>query len=221
MRKFVIATICLVIMLASLPFTVLATSAHEAKRILGTHFVSIKEAREVFPDIPSNIKIHFLSKTLKDNPDFWLLPIEINNRYEYVFVRANFCFEYLTAEQKRIADTLNLSEGKRVIYLLKKVRPTFQGMVGVNNNFRYFFRTKSESIYKCTYKNIFSCNEKKFLIIDWPNDIETGLINSTYASFITNIKGKEYIGFVPLPKLPHVNQKTDIEILTLFYLKAP
>lgn len=195
-------------------------TAEEAKNILNTRFISISEAKEFLSDIPSNLKIPFSKETLEKFSDYWLMPIETEQKYKYFLVKINYEFELLEYNNLSLIDTLEINEGKRMIYLLNKVRPDFLGKNKLDDEFKLFFRTKTKSENIENYRQVFSYNKKKFLIADLPDDVESGALNYDYISFLVTKNGKEFIGFSPLPKEPKISEKKIIIVLTLINLKS-
>lgn len=191
----------------------------EAKFILNNYFISISEAKKVFPDIPNNLKIPFSKETLEKFSDYWLIPIETTRKYKYFLVKINYDFEASVFEKNSLIDTLNIDEGKRMVYLLNKLRPDFLGRDKLSDEFSIFFRTKTDSNILNGCRQVFSYNKKKFLIADIPDGIEIAILNREYISFFINRNGTEFLGISPLPKEPKVKEKKSITILTLVNVK--
>ena len=165
----------------------------QAQNILKDHFISLTEAQVIYPNLPGELAIPFSSQTLKNNPDSWLLPIKVQDQFKYLLVRANFEFEVCML--KRV-DTLGLRTSKEVLSMLKILRPTFPERANSNEAFKYFFRTKDDAgtREKNIYKKAVAYDGRNFLVINWPNKTELGVVQQKCIFYITkNIKGMEIV----------------------------
>jgi len=149
----------------------------QAQNILKDHFISLTEAQVIYPNLPGELAIPFSSQTLKNNPDSWLLPIKVQDQFKYLLVRANFEF-------------------KEVLSMLKILRPTFPERANSNEAFKYFFRTKDDAgtREKNIYKKAVAYDGRNFLVINWPNKTELGVVQQKCIFYITkNKKGMEIV----------------------------
>jgi hypothetical protein len=196
----------------------------QAKEILGEHFIPLDEAVNVLVDLPADLKIPFSVKTLEQNLDSWLVPIWVNGESRYYLIKANFENEVAGKKSLLGKDTLSLAETKKAIMLLYKLRPSFPERIDGEKPYKYFFRTKTNapSKPKLDYHKTVAYADEKFLIINWPNSIELGVVNKDYISFLMrNEKGVEIkLGFEFLPeKHPDIAYLESIYVLTMFYQK--
>jgi|GEM_PF-1816821 hypothetical protein len=193
----------------------------QAKETLKSHFISLEEARTVFPDLPLELKIPYTLRDLKNNKNSWLLPIPLD-KSRYYLIQANFECESSKPGWIRNKDTLSLVAAKKVIMLLNKARLGFPNRVYSDQPYKYFFRTKTAtaSKYWTRYKKTVTYYNGEFLIINWPNSAEFGVVNDKCLNYLVrNKRGKELqLGTENLPDFPVVPQQS-IYVLTLTYLR--
>jgi hypothetical protein len=192
----------------------------QAKEIMGRHFISILEAQTISPDLPNNIAIPFSVEVLKNNPNAWLVPI----KSKYFLVKANFENEVSTKKFLKQNDTLTLVDTKQVIKLINVLRPYSWDRMDSEIPWKYFFRTKSLSPPKqgTGYRKIVAYDDNQFLVVDWPNKVEIGVVKEDYISYLTRDKrGRELkLGLSFLPDgHPDIAYLQSIYILTMFYQK--
>lgn len=192
----------------------------QAKEILKNHFITLAEAKKAYPDLTEELTIPFSIETLKSNRGAWLLPVKTTTGFEYLLIRANFESEMGTLTK---VDTLELSKAEEALFLLKKLRPNFPDRAEANVPFKYLFRTKDDSAPKLggIYKKTVSYDGKNFLIINWPNGVEIGVVHETFISYLTMDKRGVEIqyGQEKLPEnFPKINQS--VYILTLLRCKV-
>lgn len=182
----------------------------QAKEIMKSHFVSLDEVRTLYSDLPE-VKIPFTPQTLKNNPRSWLLPVKTITGFKYLLVQANFINESYALKN---VEPVDLKTTKEILILLAKLRPSFPEREDSKKPFKYFFRTRD---YSFTKKNIIfnktiSYNGKDFIIIDWPSDIEYGIIKKNYITYLRKANFKQE----PLPKNhPDINEQSFF-VLSIF-----
>lgn len=192
----------------------------QAKEIMGKHFISVLEAQNIYPDLPNNIVIPFSVEVLKNNLNAWLVPI----KSKYLLVKAHFDNEVATKNFLKQNDTLTLVSAKQVIKLIDVLRPYSWNRLNSEIPFKYFFRTKSLSPSKqgISYRKIVAYDDNQFLIVDWPNNVEIGVVKENYISYLTRDKqGHELkLGLALLPdEHPDIKYLQSIYVLTMFYQK--
>lgn len=167
----------------------------QANNILKHHFISINEAKTVYPNLPENLAIPFSARTLRNNPNSWLIPVKIQDRFRYLLVRAGFECEICTL--KRV-DTLRLKTTEEVLSMLKVLRPNFPERRGSNESFKYFFRTKDSA---GIFKKAVAYDGKNYLVVNWPNKVELGVVRQKCIFYLfRNKKGVELaLGSESLP----------------------
>lgn len=198
----------------------------DASGIFGKKFISLNEIINVFPNTPteSEFKIPFSIQTLQDNRGSWLMPIQINGVYKYFIISLNFENEISTKKFLSANDTLSLEATKQVVKILSTLRPNFLNRIESETPYKYFFRTKTTADTRqgISYRKILSYANDNFLIIDWPNEVELGVVNKDYISYLTrNNKGVEIkLGLAILPENhPQIDYLQSIYVLTAFYKK--
>lgn len=182
----------------------------QAKEILKNHFISLDEVKTIYPDLPE-LTIPFTLQTLKNNHHSWLLPVKTTIGFKYLLVQANFINESYALKK---VEPLDLKTTKEVLILLAKLRPSFPEREDSKEPFKYFFRTKDHSFTKenIDFNKTIAYNGIDFITINWPSDIEYGIMNQNYATYLRQIKFRQE----PLPSgHPKVNEQS-IFILTLF-----
>lgn len=206
--KFVIVFFLLVF--SFLKVTANVTEA-QASEILQSHFVKLVEVKDIYPDLPATLEIPFSEEALKTNRSGYLVPVKMKNGFEYLFFRANFENEI---SMLKGVDTLDIETAKEVLMLIKRLRPWFPGRAESNLPFKYFFRAKDISKMVAV-----SYDGKNFIVVDWPNNVELGMMNKDYISYLTRNKNGVEIQFetTPLPaNHPKVNNQQSVFVLTLF-----
>ena len=195
-------------------------TSEQAQEIMGKHFISILEAQTLYPDLPSKIAIPFSTEVLKNNPNAWLVPI----KSKYFLVKANFENEVSSEKFLKQNDTLTLTETKQVLKLINVLRSNFLNRIDSETPYKYFFRTKSLSPLKLgrSYRKIVAYNDNQFLVVDWPNCVEIGVVNKDYISYLTRDKRDRELK-LDLAPLPDGHQNIEylqsIYVLTMFYQK--
>jgi hypothetical protein len=182
----------------------------QAQEIMKNHFISLAEARTVYPDLPE-LTIPFTLSTLKNNHHSWLLPVKTTKGFKYLLIQANFINEAYALKK---VEPLDIETTKEVLILLAKLRPNFPEREDNQEPFKYFFRTKDYSFTKenINFNKTISYNGNNFITINWPSDIEYGIINQNYVTYLRQIKFRQE----PLPEgHPKVTDQS-IFILTLF-----
>lgn len=194
-----------------------AVSNERAHEILQSHFVSPAEVKELYPDLPDSLEIPFSNEFLKKHKSGWLIPTKTDSGFKYLLIRANFENEFCALKN---IDTLNLKVATEIITLIKKLRPWFPGRAESNLPFKYFYRT--DEVYlqnKPEYKKAVSYDGKNFIVVAWPDNIELGMMNKDYISYLAKNKKGVEIQFetTPLPENhPRVTNQQSILVLTLF-----
>jgi len=220
MKKVIFLVFLLIISACSL--TAQNVTVAQAKETLKSHFISPEEARTIFPDLPLGLKIPYTLKDFKNNKNSWLLPIPLDKGYKYYLIQAHFDCESSRSGWMKNKDTLSLSTAKKVIMLLEKVRPGFPGRTESYKPYKYFFRTKTNaaSKYWTKYKKIVAYSNREFIVLDWPNSAECGVVNDKQINYLVrNKRGVELqFGTEYLPTVPVVPQQS-VYILTLTYLR--
>jgi hypothetical protein len=201
-----------------------AATISQAKEVLGRHFISVLEARTVYPDLAAEIAITFSPEILKFNPNAWLVPIKSNGVSKYFLISANFENEISNKKFLKQNDTLSLNETKQVIKLISSLRPFSWERINSEIPYTYFLRTKNSSPPKqgIGYRKIVAYDNESFLVIDWPNGVEIGVVNKDYISYLTRDKrGREIkFGLAFLPEdHPNIEYLQSIYVLTIFYQK--
>jgi hypothetical protein len=219
MKKIGFLIVALLVPLIS--FVAQETSASKAREILGKRFIGCEEITQLYPEIPINLKIPFSEKTLLSSRESWLIPLLSNGQYKYYFVQANFDNEVTTPGFLQNKDTLRLNEAKMAIKLLSELRPQFLRSA---ENLKYFFRTKTVTTDPkgIGFRKIVAYSNNKFLVVDFPNYAELGIINKKYISYLArNKRGVEVqlgLAFLPENELS-IPEKESIFVLTMFYRK--
>lgn len=198
----------------------------KAKEILGNHFISLNEVLTILPSAPKEgeFEIPFSVQTLNDNPGSWLIPIQTRGVYKYFLVSLNFENEISTKKFLNSNDTLSLEATKQAVKILSTLRPNFLNRSESEISFKYFFRTKTTAPAHqgIAYKKILSYADDNFLILDWPNAVEIGVVNKDYISYLTrNSRGVEIkLGLAILPDdHPQMEYLQSVYVLTAFYKK--
>lgn len=199
-------------------------STEEAKGIMQEHFISTTEAQKIYPETPNILKIPFSKETLKSNQESWLMPILTKRGYKYLLLTANFDNEIATTKFQQEHDTLSLAETKFAIKILSETRINFLERANSGYSFQYFFRTKTLAPKKqgINFKKAVAYDDNQFLVLDWPNDVELGVVNKDYISYLTrNDKGQEIkLGLAFLPENhPPLSYLESIYVLTMFVKK--
>ena len=186
----------------------------QANNILKHHFISLTEAKSVYPDLPENLTIPFSAQTLKNNPDSWLIPVKIQDHFKYLLVHAGFECEICTLKQ---VDTLRLKTTEEVLLMLKVLRPNFPERRGSNEAFKYFFRTK-DSAGTNIFKKAVAYDGNNFLVVNWPNKVELGVVRQKCIFYLCrNKKGLEIaLGSESLPDYgPAIKDEQSVFFLTM------
>ena len=223
--KTKVAFFCVLLTMLIRPIYCQNATPAEAKEILGEHFIPLDEAINVLLDLSPDLKIPFSVKTLKENLGSWLVPIWVNGISRYYLIQANFENEVSTKKFLHYNDTLALAETKKALMLLSKLRPDFPERNEGERPFKYFFRTKnySPTKQKIVYRKIVAYAHDQFLILNWPNQVEIGVVNKDCVSYlIRNNKGVEIkLGLEFMPnKHPDINYLGSIYVLTMFFKKT-
>lgn len=196
-------------------------SLEKIKEIFGKRFISCEEVKQLYPEIPTNVKISFSEKTLLSGSNGWLIPLSSGDQYKYYLIQANFDNEVATPGFLNNKDTLRLNEAKMALKILTELRPQF---FRSDEDLKYFFRTKTTATDSRgrVLKKIVSYSHNQFLIVDWPNYAELGIINKDYISYLArNKRGSETqlgLAFLPENNLV-IPEKESIFVLTMFYRK--
>lgn len=194
-----------------------AVDNKQAHEILQSHFVSLKEVKELYSDLPDSLEIPFSKEFLEKNKSGWLIPTKTDSGFKYLLVRANFENEFCALKN---IDTLDLKAATEIIGLIKKLRPWFPDREESRLSFKYFFRTDEAYLQdKPEYKKAISYDGKNFIVVAWPDNIELGMMNKDYISYLAKNKKGVEIQFetTPLPKNhPRVTNQQSILVLTLF-----
>jgi hypothetical protein len=196
-----------------------AISSEQAREILQSHFIELTEVKKFYPDIPDVLEVPFTKETLRKNKSAWMIPVKINSKFKYLLIRANFENEFCALKN---IDTLDLKTATEFLIIIKELRPWFPDRAETDLPFKYFFRTDDRYNQKINYKKAISYDGKNFIIVDWPDEVELGMMNKDYISYlIRNKKGVE-IQFetTPLPRdHPKTNEQQSVLVLTLFSCK--
>ena len=191
-----------------------------AREVLGYHFVSLDEARLIFPETPTDLPIEYPYQVLRDTYNAWLIPVKKSNGvYEYKLVCILYPNSISTILETQDTDTLNWDEAKMAIVLLSRTRPGFANFPGSISKFEYVFRTKENGM--STGKTI--C--KKTLAYRLYDDEEISTLNLPtdmfYGSTINDCffysKGNNIAGPLPLPKV--LKTSKNIMVRDLIYIK--
>lgn len=196
----------------------------QAKEVMGKHFISTLEAKTIYPNLANEISIPFSLEILKLNHHAWLVPLKVNGNSKYFLVKANFENEVSTKTFLTQNDTLSLNEAKQAVKLISTLRPYSWERSESEIPYKYFFRTKSPAPTKqgIYYRKILAYDNNQFLVIEWPNSVEIGVVNKDYISYLTRDKrGREIkLGLVPLPdNHPEIEYLQSVYVLTMFYQK--
>lgn len=223
MKTKVLSVAILLIYVLVVPVSAQVSYA-QAKETLADHFISPDEARNVYPDLPLEIKIPYSLTNLENNRNAWLLPIQINSVYKYFLIQENYGPEVSSPNWINRRDTLYLSTAKKALLLLNKLGKDFPNRVGANIPYTYFFRTKdyAPEKYDMKCRKTITYANNDFLIINWPSDVEIGVINQKCIYYLAkNKRGVEVnLGKEFLPEnAPLLPEQQSIYVLTLTYLK--
>lgn len=211
------------------PLLAQGVASYEAQKILGNHFIALNEAQTIYPEIPDKLQINFSLNTLKSYPNSWLVPLLTKRGYQYFLVQANFENEVSTKKLINEKDTLNLSQTIQALSLLKNLRTNWLNRLNSTDSYQYFFRTKTKSSQKNNFQKTVSHFNNEFLVIDWPNGVELGVINNNddCIYYLSRNKQKKEIQLsqADLPDnyqiINHqaIDYLPSIYVLTMFYHK--
>ena len=195
----------------------------QAKKILGNRFVTITEARKIFPDLPEKLEIPYPAQKLQNDFTSWLVPVKIKGTPQYLLIQASYPLDSLVRNKEEInkCDTLELEEAGDIVYLLNKLRPNFPNRGSNKDSIKYFYRTKEPAPSKLSVKfkkalnyNIY--NDGDFLIVNLPDEMQAGSID---LSSIYYLKNKNSLGIIFLSNSLPPLEKHIISVLTLTYAK--
>jgi len=204
-----------------------SVTSEQAKKIFNDRFISLDEARKVFPNLPKTLSIPYSRTQLEGDYVSWLVPLMIKGVPKYLLVQASYPLDNLVRDRKERVrtDTLRLSETKMALSLLKKLRPTFPNEAKFTSDSKYGFLSKDTDISKSGDKLkksviLDACSENELLTVSLPASIENCLLNPQSVSYILRNKNGESTFCLDL--LPNSQLKVkdlNIIILTLTYLK--
>lgn len=212
----------LIIFLLSLSFiSVFGQKINEtvAREVLGYRFVSLDEARLIYPETPIDLPINYSYQTLNDTYNAWLIPVKPNGVYEYKLICILYPNSISSVLETQNTDTLNWDEAKMAIVLLSKTRPGFANFPGSISKFEYVFRTKEngKSLGKTACKKTLAYrfyDDEEVSVLNLPTDMFYG---STINDCYFYSKGNNIAGPLPLPRVLKKNK--NIMIRDLIYIK--
>ena len=197
-------------------------SQTQVQKFFGERFVSVKEAKTVYKNLPDSLPIPYPEKKLMNDDFSWLVPIIIKGVAKYVLVRPS----YLPDQLPKGFDTLDMVATAKVIYLMHDLRPDFPNRSGHRSSLKFLYRTKEncQSKNDLSYKQTIAYNlygDHNFFALALPKLMESGILEPNYISFMLNKNGggKNNLYFEFLDKSwPEIKEQR-ICVLTMIYAK--
>lgn len=215
--KIILFFIIFLLSLSFIPVFGQSTNEIVAREVLGYHFISLDEARLIYPEMPRSLPINYPYQILRDTYNSWLVPIKLNGNYEYKLI----CITYPNSRIVELedTDTLNWDEAEIAIVLLSKTRPGFANSSGHISKFEYVFRTKEDtvSISRVACKKTLAYHfydTEEVSVLNLPKDMSYGRIINNYFFYS---EGNGIVGPLPFPAVLKISK--NIMIRDLIYIK--
>lgn len=185
----------------------------QAKNILKDRFISLEEAKPIFPELPENLDIPFSEEQLEENFFFWLVPVCFQEAPRYILIHPSYPLDTLirNKEEMEKSDTLRINEARKILKLLANLRPNFPEP----SNFRYLYRTKDPAPkkYGAKFYKSLTYDKDNILSLNLPEGVNHACTGSGLIWFIIN----NSLGF---EDFSFSEEEETFCISTLIYLKG-